>query len=164
MRILATDLDRTLLPNGHWQPDPEAIPVSPALVAPDWAFTEQGPVCTHRGLSVHFQRGGNLAYQRSICNQLFQELSLLATEFAWQRHHGVAVEWNRLSIQATPHQPEHIVVLNAAGDSILVTVPLLYSSLELFIDVRPWLRATYEGRPPDPQVLRADNYWGLGSG
>lgn len=27
MRILATDLDRTLLPNGHWQPDPEAIPM-----------------------------------------------------------------------------------------------------------------------------------------
>jgi HAD superfamily hydrolase (TIGR01484 family) len=27
MRILATDLDRTLLPNGHWQADPEAIPL-----------------------------------------------------------------------------------------------------------------------------------------
>ena len=25
MKILATDLDRTLLPNGHWQPDPGAI-------------------------------------------------------------------------------------------------------------------------------------------
>jgi sucrose-6F-phosphate phosphohydrolase len=27
MRILATDLDRTLLPNGSWPPDPEAIPL-----------------------------------------------------------------------------------------------------------------------------------------
>lgn len=27
MRILATDLDRTLLPNGHWPADPEAIPL-----------------------------------------------------------------------------------------------------------------------------------------
>ncbi len=27
MRIIATDLDRTLLPNGHWQADPEAIPL-----------------------------------------------------------------------------------------------------------------------------------------
>ena len=27
MRILATDLDRTLLPNGPWQADPEAIPL-----------------------------------------------------------------------------------------------------------------------------------------
>ena len=27
MRIIATDLDRTLLPNGQWQPDPEAIPL-----------------------------------------------------------------------------------------------------------------------------------------
>ena len=27
MRILATDLDRTLLPNGHWRADPEAIPL-----------------------------------------------------------------------------------------------------------------------------------------
>lgn len=27
MRILATDMDRTLLPNGHWPADPEAIPL-----------------------------------------------------------------------------------------------------------------------------------------
>jgi sucrose-6F-phosphate phosphohydrolase len=27
MKILATDLDRTLLPNGHWEGDPEAIPL-----------------------------------------------------------------------------------------------------------------------------------------
>ncbi len=27
MRILATDLDRTLLPNGHWEADPDAIPL-----------------------------------------------------------------------------------------------------------------------------------------
>ncbi len=27
MRILATDLDRTLLPNGRWESDPEAIPL-----------------------------------------------------------------------------------------------------------------------------------------
>ena len=27
MRILATDLDRTLLPNGHWQADADAIPL-----------------------------------------------------------------------------------------------------------------------------------------
>lgn len=27
MRIIATDLDRTLLPNGHWEADPEAIPL-----------------------------------------------------------------------------------------------------------------------------------------
>ncbi|TDG13985.1 HAD-IIB family hydrolase [Seongchinamella unica] len=27
MRILATDLDRTLLPNGHWPADPQAIPL-----------------------------------------------------------------------------------------------------------------------------------------
>lgn len=27
MRILATDLDRTLLPNGRWEADPEAIPL-----------------------------------------------------------------------------------------------------------------------------------------
>ena len=27
MKILATDLDRTLLPNGSWSPDPEAIDI-----------------------------------------------------------------------------------------------------------------------------------------
>jgi sucrose-6F-phosphate phosphohydrolase len=33
MRILATDLDRTLLPNGRWEADPEAIPLFNRLTA-----------------------------------------------------------------------------------------------------------------------------------
>ena len=141
--------------------DGDAIPVSASLVAPAWTFTGEGPVCAHRGLSISFQSGGKLGQQRSACHQLFQELSLLGTEFAWQRRHGVEVEWGRVSIQPTPHQPEHIVTLNAGGDSILVSVPLLYSSPELFTDVKPWLQARYEGRPPDAMRLEADNYWGM---
>lgn len=35
MRIVATDLDRTLLPNGHWPADPEAIPLFNELTARD---------------------------------------------------------------------------------------------------------------------------------
>lgn len=35
MRIVATDLDRTLLPNGHWPADPEAIPLFNELTSRD---------------------------------------------------------------------------------------------------------------------------------
>jgi len=35
MRIIATDLDRTLLPNGHWPADPEAIPLFNELTCRD---------------------------------------------------------------------------------------------------------------------------------
>jgi len=35
MRIVATDLDRTLLPNGHWPADPEAIPLFNELTRRD---------------------------------------------------------------------------------------------------------------------------------
>ena len=136
----------------------EAIPVSPSVVNPLWAFTEQGPVCSHRGLSVRFSSGGNLGRQRGVCHQLFQELAVLATEFAWQRRHGAEVDWPRLAIQSTPHQPEHIVMLNRSGDSILVSVPLLYSAPGLLADVVPWLQAVYGGRAPEPRELRAENY------
>jgi hypothetical protein len=138
--------------------DAEAIPVSPSMVKPLWAFTEQGPVCSHRGLSVRFSSGGNLGRQRGVCHQLFQELAVLATEFAWQRRHGSEVDWARLAIQSTPHQPEHIVTLNRSGDSILVSVPLLYSAPGLLGDVVPWLQAAYGGRTPEPRELRAEDY------
>ena len=130
------------------------IPMSPGLVTPDWAFSATGPVCRYRGLSVQFASGGQLTRQRALCQELMQESALLATELAWQRRHGVAVDWAALELRATPQRPEHLVVLNESGDSLLITLPLIYSTEGLLPRLALWLQA-YGGREVLQVSLRA---------
>jgi len=120
---------------------PAPIPVSAPVVSPTWNFTAEGPACSSGGVTVQFSSTGQLASLRSICNQFFQELSSLATEIMWQQRHAVTVDWEVLAIRATPQRPEHTVILNAAGDVILLSLPLLHSSENLLAAVTHWLRA-----------------------
>ena len=136
------------------------IPMSPGLVNPEWAFSAQGPVCRYRGLSLQFSAAGQLPQQRALCQQLMQESALLATELAWQRRHGVVVDWDSLVLRATPQRPEHVVLLNNAGDSLLITLPLIYSTDGLVKTLVPWLQA-YGNRdgPPDMALQAGDLGW-----
>ena len=87
-----------------------------------------------------------------------KELAALSTDLAWQIRHGVAIDWDGLVISATPQRPEHLVRLNAAGDSILASLPLLYESTDLLSDVVPWLNARSTGSIPASIRLDADEY------
>ena len=125
--------------------EPEPIPVTAEGPNPAWDFRESGPACSHRGISLQFATTANLGNRRAICRQLMQEAETLAAELAWQRRHGVVIDWPRLSMQATPLRPEHIVTLNQAGDSILVAAPLFYRTPDLLRQLTPWLRQRYDG-------------------
>lgn len=118
----------------------EPIPLTARGMKPGWAFTETGQVCSREGIEVRFGSIRNLGSSRSTCEELLQEADTLVTEIAWQRRHGVVVNWDMLEISPTPQRPEHLVRLNAAGDSILVTLPLIYGSPGLLEDLKPWLR------------------------
>ena len=136
----------------HQQP----IPMSAQTVSPDWEFTAAGPLCHHQGLQLSFESGGELGRQRPLCQQFMQEAEELATELAWQQRHGVAIDWQALAIRPVPLRPEHLVVLNTAGDSLLVTLPLLSASSDLLPQLLPWLQgrhATEQG--PEQVRLRA---------
>ncbi len=134
------------------------IPATATGVNPQWNFTERGSICTHEGLEVHFDTVGNLALLRSICKQLAQESAALAGDLAWQVRHGVSIDWDQLAISATPGKPEHLVRLNSSGDSVLLTVPLLYASTNLLADIRPWLFARATGAEPTSVRLAAADY------
>jgi hypothetical protein len=125
------------------------IPVTASTVSPVWLFSGDGPVCQHQGISVQFSGEGELAWNKSICKQLLQEAQNLAVEIAWQRLQGVRIDWARLAVQTTDQRPGHIVSLNAAGDSALVSLPLIHGSKGLLRDLTPWLRAvsSREGQP-----------------
>lgn len=138
--------------------EPEPISMSAARANPHWAFTESGPVCSLDGLEVHFGSTENLAMLRSICDELAQEVSAFASELAWQIRHGVQPDWRAVTISPTPGRPEHLVRLNSAGDSSLLTVPLLFSSPALLADIQPWLEARIRGDKPVPTRLDAAEY------
>lgn len=137
---------------------PEPIPVTTARVNPVWTFTEKGQLCTGDTIEIRFTTIENLGLLRSICAQLLQELSALAAELAWQARHGVEVDWSALTITATPGRPEHLVRLNGAGDSILLTVPLLFGNQNLLQDSKPWLRDRASGGESATMRLDAAKY------
>ena len=87
-----------------------------------------------------------------------QEASSLATEIAWQRLHGVVVDWAALEVVPTAQRPEHLVRLNPAGDSVLVSVPLIHGSTGLLRDLTPWLRTVARRGQPIGVELNAARY------
>lgn len=136
----------------------EPIPVSAVQVRPDWTFTAQGRICSYKGIKILFNSEQNLANSLLICEQFLQEVMTLANEFAWQQRHAVPIEWDKLDIQSTPRRPEHMVRLNSAGDSVLVTVPLLYGSPGLLEHVVPWIQLRLSNHPDASIELHADHY------
>jgi hypothetical protein len=146
---------------GDIQPDPrsqEPISASYAYIRPNWNFTERGTDCSHHGITVHFRSDQSTTHARVICEQFLQEVLLLADELAAQQRHAVEVQWGQLEIQSSPDRPEHTVRLNALGDSILATVPLLQSTPGLLQQVLPWLRQRLENSPQVTIEIDAASY------
>lgn len=133
----------------------DPIPMSSATVTPHWNFGSSGPVCSYLNLKIEFESAGKLRQQRQLCQQFMQEVEILSTEIAWQKRHGVETQWDQIVIKPTPMKPEHLVLLNDAGDSLLITLPLLYGTKDLLPKVTPWLRERHEQAGPPAVLLEA---------
>jgi len=143
----------------------EPIPVSAGRIRPAWAFTETGPVCSHRGIHVHWSGAADIGRARATCRQFIHEVVTLADEIAWQRRHAVPVDWSGLRLSANPGRPEHRLALNGAGDVVLTAVPVIYGSPGLLQQLVPWLRARADGRQEASiKVQAADFGWESGPG
>jgi hypothetical protein len=137
----------------------EPIPMTPPTVTVDWRFSDDGPVCESAGITIQFNKSANLSRVRPLCTQVLQELLALELELRWQKRHGVAVDYAGLQISATPRRPEHLVSLNAAGDSMLLSLPLLYGSEGLLAVVTEWLETRVEaGGSSTELALQADQF------
>tara|TARA_R110000823_G_scaffold198080_1_gene329096 strand:+ start:3530 stop:4492 length:963 start_codon:yes stop_codon:yes gene_type:complete len=138
----------------------EPIPVSAASVKPQWTFTENGAVCGYGGLEVDFGSGADIARTRVTCEQFLHEAITLGQEIAWQRRHAVRVDWHELTLRPLPSRPGHALGLNAAGDTLLATVPLIYGSPGLLRAITPWLRAeVMQTTGPKLRLRAADFGW-----
>jgi hypothetical protein len=134
------------------------IAFSTTQIRPDWTFTSQSSLCAYQGITVRFRSATDMAKARLICEQFLAEAVMLADELSWQQRHSVVIEWTHLKIVATPGRTGHIVQLNELGESILVTVPLLFSNTQLLEDTLPWLKQRLNDRQTANVVLDADRY------
>lgn len=139
-------------------PEQEPFPVYAARVQPGWSFSSSGQLCSYDGIEVRFASTKNLSLLRSTCEKLMQELNTLAHELIWQHRHGIIVDWSTILISPSPQRPEHLVRLNSAGDTILVSVPLLFGNPGLIEDIKPWLYYKIFGGEPVIVQLDAANY------
>ncbi len=136
----------------------EPIPVSAARIRPNWTFTAQGSLCAYRGITVRFDNAQNMANSRLICEQLLQEIMALTEELAWQQRYSVTIEWEQFVVQPIPDSTEHSVQINTLGDTVLVTIPMLYRSADLLKQLLPWIRAQVNGQQDVSVELHADQY------
>lgn len=146
---------------GQISPDPgqlEPIPTSGTYIKPHWNFTERGSDCSFQGITVRFRSDQGTANARVICEQFLQELVTLADALAVQWRYAVDIQWEQLELQAAPGRPEHTVRLNALGDSVTVTAPLLHATPGLLRQVLPWLRQRLENTPAAPVEIDAAGY------
>lgn len=137
------------------QDETAPIPVSQNTVSPQWVFSKTGLRCLYRGLQVSFRPGGQLAAQKSLCRQLMSEAEMLAAEIAWQQRHDVGIAWDDMQIKATPGKTQHLVSLNEAGDSLLLTLPFIHASPDLLRVLTPWLQQRFSADGTASLELRA---------
>jgi hypothetical protein len=125
---------------------------------PVWSFSQQaGPICaTDDGLEFQFRDTQNLSEKREACAQVVAELNLLAAEIRGQQDLGVRVDWNTLSVRRLPGPFPHRVVLNADGEHLQLSLPVLAAIPDIFALVRPWLAARVAGSHYHLVVINAE--------
>ncbi len=139
------------------------IPIARASVSPNWHFGQGLWSCSHRGIRVEFKYQSKISTAKTICEELMREVLALADEVAWEVIHAVEVDWDGLAIEVAPGATQHILPLNASGDTVLATLPLLHSTPGLFDSVLPWIRAWVTRRVDTQIELRAEDFGWQGS-
>lgn len=131
-----------------------------AQVSPVWRFGDAaGPVCaTGDGLEFQFDDTQGLGEKRAACQRIVSELNVLAAALAEQVQAGIAPDWSRLAIRSTGSDSLQSVVVNAAGDTLLLPLPALAQTPEVFRLVLPWLAAKVDGRRYNLVVLHAGRF------
>ena len=135
---------------------PEPIPVSVIAKNPVWSFTDNGPVCISidGDIRVQFPSIRNLPLFRDQCRQFLHEVTALELDIRRQTRHGVIIEGDRIEIEQQALGIEHRVTLNTTGDSVLITLPLLYGSPLVLNQLGLWMSDRIANGAK--QVLRID--------
>ena len=124
-------------------------------VPPVWRFGDAArPVCaTGDGLEFQFEDASDLGAKREACSRIVAELGTLAAALKVETKHGTRLDWNQLAVQSASAAELQQVVLNSDGEYLLMSLPSLESSPELFKLVLPWLAAKVAGQRYNLVVL-----------
>jgi hypothetical protein len=123
-----------------------------------WRFGDAaGPVCASGdGLELQFQNTFDLKAKRDACSSIVAELNTLATALIQKIGSGTPVDWTHLKIRTASGAAVQHVTVNADGDYVLMSLPTLEASPELFRLVLPWLAAKVDGRRYNLVVLNTE--------
>ncbi len=115
-------------------------------IRPQWSFSVDGSSCSYEGIQLLFQAGDHSGVLRKVCMALFQQASELLTLLNRQQQYGVMIEWRQLALLPSSQAEQQTLQLNAAGDVILLQMPLLYEQPRLLKAIIPWLTARLTGQ------------------
>lgn len=110
-------------------------------VRPKWEFSMAGPACAEKGIHISFEYGTNFRQVRALCNSFFKELESLLDALRWQQNHQVLIDWSHLRIDPSTGQSQQVLLINGFGDTVVVSLPLLYEEPKLLSATAPWLKA-----------------------
>ncbi|MEH6592369.1 MAG: hypothetical protein V7746_19040, partial [Halioglobus sp.] len=130
--------------------------------SPHWLFDGRNATCQGESgsISIEYTNQINLSAMRAHCKQLFIEIRLVAAEMIQQSRHGVKLDWEVLALSAVPQSTEHLLRFNSLGDSSVLSVPFIYASGDILLDLRPWFSARVLGGPsPKVNLVGSDYGW-----
>jgi len=139
--------------------EPAADPARARGQPPSWSFSQYaGPACsTADGLELQFRTMQDLQRKREICARLVAELYQLLAAIDMEAGAGVRTDWNRVEIRGSPNAEQHLVVLNAGGDTLQLALPGLAAVPEFLRRSLPWAAARVKGESYHLVLLNADS-------
>jgi hypothetical protein len=141
----------------------EASVVGHSESAALWRFNDPaGPVCASGdGLELQFRNDTNLREKRQACTEIMAELNVLANRLRSRIRSGKAVDWNRLAVDPTAGTDLQRIILDGAGDYVLMSLPSLERAHTLFVQILPWLAARVGDKRYNLVILNTETKLGV---
>jgi hypothetical protein len=144
--------------------DAPRMPERPVVdVRPGWTFATDRIECRHRGLTLVFAEREYSDRLRQFCSAAWREAEILSSELRKLVQFGMAIEWEALAIRQMANPAEQVVELNAARDSIPLSLPTLQAYPKLLSLLQPWLQAQLEQQAVTLSLKAADFGWNAAS-
>ena len=125
----------------------------------DWAFTEDGTRCSHKGIDLLFPPDSNSGTIREFCTALFHEVETLSVELTKLQQFGVVIDWQNLASTWIEDPFAQAVQLNAAGDNLVLHLPVIHGHPKLLPALRGWLADQANGRASALSLSARDLDW-----
>jgi len=120
------------------EPDTKTI-----VIEADWQLTDRSrpEYVTVDGLHFIFNDIKNRSDKQNACLKIIKELKLVIDLLTQAHEDGLYIDWKHITMQQVGDKKRYKLVMNRAGESILIEAAELANSPDLIVLVSPWLKA-----------------------